>query len=130
MDSREKTSDESAAASRSLRKVILLVAPIWIVLLVEIVGQWRFSKDTYSEQYAIHLGPLYRLTAVMIGVVIASPLLVIAGFSTLFSLRKETAISRKLFRIFLLVLTISALVTMFSCMWTCGGHPTWIEGYK
>ena len=112
------------------RTIFWLIAPIWIALLIELIGGWRFGMDTYSEKYAIPLGPFYPLTSLVLGAAIASPLLILAGFLTLLSKRK--ALLPRMFSTqgLVLLLTISLLAGMFSCAWSCSGHPTWIEGYK
>jgi hypothetical protein len=126
-----KLEDQSPVpAERCRRRIIWLVTPAWIALFIELLGGWRFSKDSYSEYYAIGLGPFYPLTSLIIGVVLASPLLIVAGFESLLSKRNNVTANRRWLRGLLALLVVSPIVSMFSCAWTCGGHPTWINGYK
>jgi hypothetical protein len=122
--------NERSAVHDIYQKILWLVAPIWIALLIELIGGWRFGMDPYSDKYAIPLGPFYPLTSLALGAAIASPLLILAGFLILLSKRK--ALLPRMFSIqgLVLLLTISLLAGMFSCAWSCSGHPTWIEGYK
>jgi|SRR5436309_8894692 len=114
---------------RNLRRVIWLIIPTWLAFVVEAVGGWRFSMDTYSSRYAISLGGLYDLVIMLtMGAVVASPVLVVIG---LFAIRQNQPRNRgRMFSVLRLLLVISLMLSMFSCVWSCGGHPTWTSGYK
>jgi hypothetical protein len=84
----------------------------------------------YSEKYAIHLGPLYLVVVPLVfAIILVAPFLIVRGFIMVFSkwnlLRAQGAWLAAL----LLLLTMSLTVSMFSCAWSCGGHPTWTNGY-
>jgi hypothetical protein len=114
---------------RALRHVILGVLPVLAVLATEVIGGWRFGKDPYYSQYAINLHGLYRpIILVVVGAAVVSPLLVLNAFRVVRSDRPRY--NRSLYRGVFLLLTISLLISMVSCFWTCGGHPTWTNGYK
>jgi len=90
---------------------------------------WRFGKDPDYSQYAIHLHGLYwPVILVVVAAAVVSPLLVFNAFRVVRSDRPRY--NRSLYRGVLLWLTISLLISMVSCFWTCGGHPTWTNGYK
>ena len=77
--------EDQQRADRDRRRIFWLCIPTFVTLSVELLGVWRFGKDTYSERYAIHLGPFYPLVWVALALVIVAPLLVAQGFITLFS---------------------------------------------
>jgi hypothetical protein len=105
------------------------VLPVLAVLATEIIGGWRFGKDPYYLEYAIDLHGFYwPVILAVAGATVASPLLVFNAFRAVRSDRPRY--SGSLYRGVLLLLTISLLVSMVSCLWTCGGHPTWTSGYK
>jgi hypothetical protein len=116
---------------RNLRKVMLLIIPTWLAIAAEAVGGWRFNMDTYSGRYAISLGglrdPLILLT---LGAVIVSPALVVIGLFVMPQNHTQCGGTKRLFSAVRLLLTISLVVSMFSCVWSCGGHPTWSSGFR
>ena len=122
-------SDNADGQLRRLLRVVWLALPVWSALAVELVGGWRFSKDMYSGQYAIDLrGHYWTLVGATLGMVIVSPLLVVAAIVVAHRNRDDHA--KSIIRAVLLFLTFSLLVSMFSCAWSCGGHPTWTSGYR
>jgi hypothetical protein len=127
MDNEE---EQKGSASRYRRKIIWLIVPTFVTLAVELLGGWRFGKDTYSERYAIHLGPLYPLVWVTMALAIVGPLLIAEGFITVFSNWNTLCGQKRWLTALLLLLVLSLLLSMFSCAWSCGGHPTWMGGYK
>ncbi len=109
------------------RRILWLVLPAWLALGVEALGGWRFSKDMYSGRYAIPLGTLRDpVIWATLGAVLVSPILVVTGLVVAVRDRAR----RRGFPILLFLLTLSLVVSMFSCVWSCGGHPTWTSGYK
>src|SRR5690242_13803826 len=118
MDSSETPQGQAPDPSSS--GIIWSVVPTWIALFVELLGGWRFSKDSYSEQYAIPLGAFYPLTSAIFAVVIVSPLFIMQGFFTLISKRKSFETRKQWFRFLVILLTVSFLASMFSCVWSCG----------
>src|SRR2546430_5256145 len=120
----------SDAASRYRRKIIWLAFPTWVTLVIELLGSWRYGKGSYSERYAIHLGPLSPLKWLALAAVVVSPVLIAFGFVIAFSRWNVLRIQKGWLPMLLLLLTISLLLSTFSCAWSCGGHPTWMGGYK
>jgi hypothetical protein len=112
------------------RRILWLAVPTFVVLAVELIGGWRFGKDMYSERYAVHLGPFYPVVWLVLALAIVAPLLILEGFVTIFSKWKMLRTQRGWLTALLLVLTISLVASMFSCAWSCGGHPTWMGGYR
>jgi hypothetical protein len=116
---------------RNLKRAVWLAIPTWIAFAIEALGGWRYSKDSYSGKYAIHSGafrdPLIGLTLML---VIVSPLLVFAGLRMTVRSHAKQAEPDRLFQAVLLFLIISLLVCSGSCVWSCGGHPTWSSGYE
>jgi len=74
------------------------------------------------------LATLWPIILAVVGAAVGSPLLVFNAFRVVRSDRPRY--KRSLYRGVLLLLTISLLISMVSCFWTCGGHPTWTNGYK
>lgn len=118
------------AAARYRRRIIWLTIPTLLTLAVELVGGWRYGKDPYSERYAIHLGPLRPLMLLMLAAVVVCPLLIVAGFAILFSKWNTLRVKKGWLSTLLLLLMLSLLLSMFSCAWSCTGHPTWMDGYR
>ncbi len=115
--------------SRNLRYVAWLAAPAWIALAIELIGGWRFSKDTYASSFAIPLGGLYDTVVIStILMVVLSPVLALAGIIVTVQIRANAR--KRLLTSLLTLFAISLLISMFSCAWSCGGHPTWTSGYK
>jgi len=113
------------------RKIAWLVLPTWIALSLELLGGWRFGMDTYSGKYAVRVGPFYSaLVGFVLAIVVVSPLLIVEGFRTVLSHRAILQARKWLFPKLTLVLAVSLLASMASCIWSCGGHPTWTNGYK
>lgn len=109
--------------------IVWLVVPVWVVLAVEMIGVWRFGKDMYSGLYAIDVRRHYwTVVSVTLGAVIVSPLLVLSAFLVVH--RNRARYEKRLYSAVLLLLTFSLLVSMFSCVWSCGGHPTWTSGFR
>ena len=102
----------------------LLVIPTWVALTVELVGGWH-----YPLERRIHVGHLRDpLIWATVFVVVLSPLLLCIG--VVIARRLTFASERKIARRALLTfLAISLLLSMASCVWSCGGHPTWTTGY-
>jgi hypothetical protein len=122
-------SDNTDGRARRLVRLIWLVLPVWAALAIELIGGWRFSKDSYSLQYAIDLrGHYWTLISATLGMVIISPLLVVAAIVV--AHRNRGVPAKNLVRAVFLLLAFSLLVSMFSCVWSCGGHPTWTSGYR
>ena len=114
---------------QNFNRVFWAVLPVWVVLAIEGVGGWRFGKDMYSSRYAIDLHGFYwPLIYLVCGGVIFGPILVLIGFLGSRSGRPKS--DKRFYRGALLFLVVSLLISMFSCVWTCGGHPTWTSGYK
>jgi hypothetical protein len=114
---------------RALGTVVLGVVPSFLVLATEIIGGWRFYKDPYESQYAINLyGFRWPIFLAVAGATVVSPVLVYNAFRAVRSDRPRY--NKSLYSAVLLLLTISMLISAFSCVWTCGGHPTWTNGYK
>ena len=112
------------------RRIIWLTIPAWIALAAELMGGWRFGMDTYSGKYAIHLAPYWMVVGSVLLAVIISPVLVVFGFVTLFSKRGILRAQKRLLPMLFLLLALALLASMFSCVWSCGGHPTWTNGYR
>ncbi len=112
------------------RRVVWLLLPTWIALAIELIGGWRFAMDPYSGKYAIHLGPFLPLTWLALVAVVISPLLIVTALVLVFSKRLILRVQERLLPTLLLFLILSLLASMFSCVWSCGGHPTWMSGYK
>jgi hypothetical protein len=123
--------EHQSAAQRHLRKIIWLAIPTWLCLAVELVGEWRFEKDTYAEKYAIYVGPFwYPFTWGVVALAIVSPLLIGWGFAVIFSKWRTIRLQKGWLPSLLLLLAFSLLAGMFSCAWSCSGHPTWMGGYR
>lgn len=123
-------SKDGLTASQLRRKIVWLVVPAFVVLMVELIGGWRFGKDMYSERYAIHLGLLYPVVWLILAFAIVAPFLVLEGFVTIFSNWNVLRVQRGRLTVLLFLLTVSLAASMFSCAWSCGGHPTWMGGYR
>lgn len=113
--------------SKGLKRALLLLAPVWLCVVIEVIGAWRFSKDPYSLKYAIDLGRLRDpLVTGSFFLSVLSPVLVLAAFAFL----DRHTLPKSKYATTLLVLIITLLLGMSSCMWSCSGHPTWTSGYK
>lgn len=110
---------------RNIQRVLWLVLPVWLVLAVELVGGGRYSKHPINL-YG-HYWPM--VMAVLVAVII-SPFLAVTGLVIARRNRAEYRERRRLYNAVLLFLSVSLLVSMFSCVWSCGGHPTWTSGYN
>lgn len=109
-----------------MNKVFWLILPVWLVLALELVGGWH-----YPSGHAISLGKLRdSVIAVALAAVVISPMLVGIGFAVVRRHRYEYRATKPPGSTWMLLLTISFLASMFSCYWSCGGHPTWASGYK
>lgn len=117
------------AAGRYRRRIIWLTIPPLLTVAVELLGGWRYGKD-YSGKYAIHLGFLYPLIYLMFALSIVGPLWVYKAFQTVFSHWNTLRVQKGWLSALLLLLTITLLLSMFSCAWSCSGHPTWTSGYN
>lgn len=116
---------------RDFKKAIWFARRAWVAVGTESFGAWRYYKDSYSGTYATDLGALRDpLIFFAIALVIASPALAFAGLTMVVRNRAKYLGIERLFSAVLLFLVVSVLVSMGSCMWTCGGHPTWSLGYK
>ena len=58
-----------------------------------------------------------------------SPLLWAAAALVGFSGTRDPLLPRRWKRAIWLLLMLTFLFTMYSCVMSCGGHPTWIKGY-
>jgi ABC-type sugar transport system permease subunit len=97
----------------------------------QVLGGWRFSKDNYSGTYAIGLGVFWNpVIWSTIAAVIVSPALVLTGLIIAVRNRAKDPRGKRLFAAVLLFLIVALVVSMGSCVWSCGGHPTWSSGYK
>jgi hypothetical protein len=116
---------------RLKRRIAVLVIPTWAAFAVELLGGWRFGLDTYSGKYAIDLGVWgHILVSAVLVAVLVSPFLLAYGFVLASKLPSDPE-KRKLLRpSLLLLLCLSLAVSTFSCIWTCGGHPTWTGGFN
>jgi len=104
-----------------------LTLPAWLILAIELVGEWRFEKGEGSTQYALNLGARYNSLAVIAFALLAmAPFLIAFGWSTFFG---KNAIHNRTFKPLIIFFAMSFLVSLLSCLWTCSGHPTWISGY-
>lgn len=104
-----------------------LTLPAWLIVVIEIIGEWRFEKGYSTTQYALNLGALYNSFAVF-----AFALLAMAPFLIAFGWRKflgKNSIYNRTLKPLVLFFAMSFLVSLLSCLWTCSGHPTWISGY-
>ena len=110
---------------RNLGKVMWLIMPVWAVLLVELVGGFQYSSGHEIDLRQLR-DPLIGVTLVA---VVVSPVLVGVAFVVAGIHRAQDG-GRAQFSTLLFVLTISLLLSMFSCYWSCGGHPTWTSGYR
>lgn len=122
--------EKKRTASGYRRRIIWLTIPTFVTLAVEMIGGWRFRKDMYSERYAIHRGPLYPLVWLTLALAIVAPLLIAEGFKTVFSNWNTLRVQKGWLSALLLLLVMCLLLSMFSCAWSCGGHPTWVGGYN
>jgi hypothetical protein len=58
-----------------------------------------------------------------------SPLLWLAAALIGFSGARAPTFPPRWKRVIWLLLTVAFLSTLYSCVMSCGGHPTWIKGY-
>jgi hypothetical protein len=118
-------SEQPKRYPRNIQRVVGLVLPVWLVLAVELVGGWHYGKHPINLY-----GHYWRMVMTVLSVVIISPFLAITGL--VLARRNRTAYRdrRRLYNAVLLFLSLSLLVSMFSCVWSCGGHPTWTSGYR
>jgi hypothetical protein len=108
---------------------VWLAVPAWLMLAVEFVGEWRFEKGQNTTRDAFNFGSWYNALAVIAFTLLAvSPFLIAFGLSRLFE-KSDFQVRKPVPRRLLLLLGLSLLVSLFSCLWTCGGHPTWTGGY-
>lgn len=106
-----------------LRATWVAALPL-VALAIELFGGWRYSDG-------ISIGRLYwPLVSFTIGAVMLSPVLVAYGLAVALRERKRLGTRRGLYQMTILVLIMTLMVSMFSCFWTCGGHPTWTNGYS
>jgi len=105
--------------------IVWLTIPAWLMLGIEVVGEWQFEKDRCSGQYALNLGAWYNSLAIVAFALLAmAPFLIAFGWST-FLKGNRTRMPRPL----VLFFALSFIVSLLSCLWTCSGHPTWTSGY-
>ena len=108
---------------------VWLTVPAWLMVVIELVGEWRFEKGQSTARYALNLGAWYNSFAVITFALLAmAPFLICFGWSK-FSGKNELSNGTLLPRPMVLFFTLSFLVSLLSCLWTCSGHPTWISGY-
>jgi hypothetical protein len=106
---------------------VWLTLPAWLILAIELVGEWRFEKGDSSTQYALNLGAWYNSLAVIAFALLAmAPFLIAFGWSKFFG---KSAIHNRTLKPLIIFFAMSFLVSLLSCLWTCSGHPTWISGY-
>ena len=120
-----ETSEREETADGPKRRIVWLVVPTWIAFVVEILGQWR------SEDNAFNLGSFrYPLVYWVLSLVVISPWFVAYAFIVLRSNKSALRIQAGLFPKMFLLLIISLMLSMYSCVWNFDGHPTWTSGYK
>jgi hypothetical protein len=106
---------------------VWLTLPAWLILAIELVGEWRFEKGDSSTQYALNLGAWNNSLAVIAFALLAmAPVLIAFGWSKFFG---KSAIHNRTLKPLIIFFAMSSLVSLLSCLWTCSGHPTWISGY-
>lgn len=106
---------------------VWLTLPGWLILAIELVGEWRFKKGDSSTQYALNLGAWYNSLAVIAFALLAmAPFLIAFGWSKFFG---KSTIHNRTLKPLIIFFAMSFLVSLLSCLWTCSGHPTWISGY-
>ena len=106
-----------------LSLIHIFTIPIWLALIVEGIGAAYYETPlrTGRLRNAIVMG-----TATVAAI---SPLLWTVAALLGFSGARESIFPRSWKRVIWLLLTLAFLSTMFSCVWSCAGHPTWIKGY-
>lgn len=106
---------------------VWLTLPAWLIVAIELVGEWRLEKGHSTTQCALNLGAWYNSLAVLAFALLAmAPFLIAFGWSKFFG---KSAIHNRMFRPLILFFAVSFLASLLSCLWTCSGHPTWISGY-
>jgi hypothetical protein len=99
------------------------------MVIIELVGEWRFEKGQSTARYALDLGAWYSsLAAITFALLAMAPLLIAFGWSKFFG-KSEFGNRPPLPRSMVLFFALSLLVSLLSCLWTCSGHPTWTGGY-
>jgi hypothetical protein len=117
-------SKDGANGSRVKRWVIWLIIPNWAALAVELLGQWRSG-------HPLDVGAFWALLIVSVMVaVVVSPFLISFGFDLISKSRPGLCLRRDLLARLKLLLIVSSLVNTWSCLWSCGSHPTWTSGFK
>ena len=108
--------------------IVWLTVPAWLMLGIEVVGEWRFEKNQYSGQYALNLGAWYNSLAMIAFALLGmAPFLIAFGWSKF--LKGEFSNRMRMPRPLVLFFALSFIVSLLSCLWTCSGHPTWTSGY-
>jgi len=94
-----------------------------LVLIVEGIGDSLYNSPLRTGRFrdVIVMG-----TAAVAAI---SPLFWIAAALIGFSGARARVVPRRWKRAIWLLLALAFLSTMYSCVMSCGGHPTWIKGY-
>jgi hypothetical protein len=100
-----------------------------LILVTEAVGFWRYSKDP-NGSYAIDLHGYAAWVLVSITVAILfSPLLLVAAIAAV-TKRRKTLRAQGLLSTLVLLLALCFVLSMGSCVFSFGGHPLWMYGYR
>lgn len=125
-----QTESTQLSASDLCRSVVRRAVPSFIVLLFQLIGGWRFNKDMFHSSYAMPLSFFYQLVWLVLAFSSIGPIVVLDGFKIILVNRSAFRGHKQWLAGLLLLLTVSLILSLFSFVWSCGGHPTWMDGYR
>ena len=115
-----------ARSIKPIRSISLLCGLVFMGFAIEIVG----ISNTDGQLHPIHkFGsfPLWLgISAVLLTVL--SPALALCSFIFIRTAASESKTPGFKFLLWATVI-LAVLVALAESMWSCSGHPTWIEGY-
>src|SRR5439155_9011252 len=118
----ETDSPDKPTPTGHIPRILWLTTPIWFVLLIEFTGAIHYDRNP------IHVGRFRDgLVFGTLALVVISPFLLM--FINSIMRTQKGMLRRRTRTLVFLILTLAWLATMFSCVWSCGGHPTWASPY-
>src|ERR671925_898911 len=109
-----------------LTVVIVLCAIVFAGALIQIVG---ISNTDNALQPKVRMNPLVSLIGdAGIFLTAFSPVLSLSPLSKACAAARQGNSQSVVILVWVTVI-LAVLFSFAECMWTCGGHPTWYQGY-